>query len=125
MLLVGIPSGISTWQLARARQLSKGVLALLVGGPIFDSIIAFWLFELLGVSGPTLWVGALCIGIISHILVQPLLVPQRLIMWRLAKENILRRKRQAALLMAGLVIASAIISSSLVVGDSLLSLIHI
>ena len=52
-------------------------------------------------------------------LVQPLLVPQRLIMWRLAKENILRRKRQAALLMAGLVIASAIISSSLVVGDSL------
>ena len=119
MLLVGIPSGISTWQLARVRQLSKGVLALLVGGPIFDSIIAFWLFELLGISGPTLWVGALCIGIISHILVQPLLVPQRLIMWRLAKENILRRKRQAALLMAGLVIASAIISSSLVVGDSL------
>ena len=39
--------------------------------------------------------------------------------WRLAKENILRRKRQAALLMAGLVIASAIITSSLVVGDSL------
>ena len=67
MLLVGIPSGISTWQLGRARELSKGVLALLVGGPIFDSIIAFWLFELVGVSGPTLWVGALCIGIISHI----------------------------------------------------------
>jgi hypothetical protein len=39
--------------------------------------------------------------------------------WRLAKENVLRRKRQAALLMAGLVIASAIITSSLVVGDSL------
>ncbi|DAC52092.1 MAG TPA: ABC transporter permease, partial [Candidatus Poseidoniales archaeon] len=50
---------------------------------------------------------------------QPLLVPQRLVVWRLAKENILRRKRQAALLMAGLVIASAIITSSLVVGDSL------
>ena len=50
---------------------------------------------------------------------QPLLVPQRLVVWRLAKENIFRRKRQAALLMAGLVIASAIITSSLVVGDSL------
>ena len=73
----------------------------------------------MGITGLTLWVGAFCIGIISHILVQPLLVPQRLVMWRLAKENILRRKRQAALLMAGLVIALAIISSSLVVGDSL------
>ena len=58
-------------------------------------------------------------GIICHVLVQPLLVPQRLVVWRLAKENILRRKRQAALLLAGLVIASAIISSSLIVGDSL------
>ena len=47
------------------------------------------------------------------------IVPQRLVVWRLAKENILRRKRQAALLMAGLVIASAIITFSLVVGDSL------
>ena len=50
---------------------------------------------------------------------QPLLVPQRLVVWRLAKENILRRKRQAALLMIGLIIASAIISSSLIIGDSL------
>ena len=119
LLLVGIPSSISTWQLQRARKLSSMVQAVLIGAPVIDSIIGFWLFELLGVSGLSLWVGALCIGIISHILVQPLLVPQRLIMWRLAKENILRRKRQAALLMAGLVIASAIISSSLVVGDSL------
>ena len=119
LLLVGVPSSISTWQLRRARKLSFMVQVALIGTPIIDSIIGFWLFELLGVSGLSLWVGALCVGIISHILVQPLLVPQRLIMWRLARENILRRKRQAALLLAGLVIASAIISSSLVVGDSL------
>ena len=118
-MLVGIPAGISTWQLGRSRQLSKVQIALLISAPVVDSAIAFWLFGLMGITGLTLWVGAFCIGIISHILVQPLLVSQRLVMWRLAKENILRRKRQAALLMAGLVIASAIISSSLVVGDSL------
>ena len=117
--MVGIPAGISTWQLGRSRQLSKGQIALLISAPVVDSALAFWLFGLMGITGLTLWVGAFCIGIISHILIQPLLVSQRLVMWRLAKENILRRKRQAALLMAGLVIASAIISSSLVVGDSL------
>ena len=118
-MLLGIPSSISTWQIGRSRQLSTGVITLLIATPVADSIIAFWIFQWLGVSGITLWVGSLCIGIISHVLAQPLLVPQRLVVWRLAKENIFRRKRQAALLMAGLVIASAIITSSLVVGDSL------
>ena len=118
-MLVGIPASISTWQIGRSRQLSRGVVALLITAPVVDSIIAYWLFEWLGITGITLWIGSLCIGIISHVLAQPLLVPERLVVWRLAKENILRRKRQAALLMAGLVIASAIITSSLVVGDSL------
>ena len=118
-MLVGIPASISTWQIGRSRQLSKGVVTLLVAAPVVDSLIAYWVFMWFGITGVTLWVGALCIGIISHVLAQPLLVPERLVVWRLAKENILRRKRQAALLMAGLVIASAIITSSLVVGDSL------
>ena len=100
-MLVGIPSSISTWQIGRSRQLSTGVITLLIATPVADSIIAFWIFQWLGVSGITLWVGSLCIGIISHVLAQPLLVPQRLVVWRLAKENIFRRKRQAALLMAG------------------------
>ena len=119
LLLVGIPASISTWQIGRSRQLSKSIIALLIAAPVVDSIIAYWLFNWFGISGATLWIGSLCIGIISHVLAQPLLVPERLVVWRLAKENILRRKRQAALLMAGLVIASAIITSSLVVGDSL------
>ena len=118
-MLVGIPASISTWQIGRSRQLSKGIVSLLIAAPVVDSIIAYWLFNWFGITGATLWVGSLCIGIISHVLAQPLLVPERLVVWRLAKENILRRKRQAALLMAGLVIASAIITSSLVVGDSL------
>ena len=118
-MLVGIPASISTWQIGRSRQLSKGIIALLITAPVVDSIIAYWLFNWFGITGATLWIGSLSIGIISHVLAQPLLVPERLVVWRLAKENILRRKRQAALLMAGLVIASAIITSSLVVGDSL------
>ena len=116
---MGIPASISTWQIGRSRHLSVGVFALLIAAPVVDSILAYWLFNWLGITGVTLWVGTLCIGIISHVLAQPLLVPERLVVWRLAKENVLRRKRQAALLMAGLVIASAIITSSLVVGDSL------
>ena len=119
LILAGIPAGISTMQIGRSRQLSSGVIALLLLAPVIDSILAYWVFAWFGVSGVTLLVGALSVGIISHVLAQPLLVPQRLVVWRLAKENIFRRKRQAALLMAGLVIASAIISSSLVVGDSL------
>ena len=58
-------------------------------------------------------------GLVSMMFLQPMVLPQRLLVWRLAKENLLRRRRQTALMVAGLVIASAIITSSLVVGDSL------
>ena len=105
--------------IGRSRKLSVFVIALLVLGPVIDAIIAYWLLGFCQISGLTLWVGAICFGLLSHVLMQPLLVPQRLVVWRLAKENILRRKRQAALLMIGLIIASAIISSSLIIGDSL------
>ena len=119
LVVVAIPSGISTILTGRSRNLSLWIKSLLTLGPAIDAIIAFWLFDLMSIQGMTLWAGALSIAIISHVLIQPLLVPQRLVVWRLAKENVMRRKRQAALLMAGLVIASAIITSSLVVGDSL------
>ncbi len=105
--------------IGRSRKLTLFVKGLLAIGPVVDALIAFWIIDWLGIGGLTLWVGALSFGLLSHIFMQPLLVPQRLVVWRLAKENILRRKRQAALLMSGLIIASAIITSSLVVGDSL------
>jgi len=119
LVVVGIPSGISTLLIGRSRKIDLIVKALLILGPVLDAIIAYWILQWMGIAGVTLWVGALCIGLLSHVLIQPLLVPQRLVVWRLAKQNIIRRKRQAALLMAGLIIASAIITSSLVVGDSL------
>jgi hypothetical protein len=112
LVVVTIPSGISTILTGRSRNLSLWIKSLLTLGPAIDAIIAFWLFDLMSIQGMTLWAGALSIAIISHVLMQPLLVPQRLVVWRLAKENVMRRKRQAALLMAGLVIASAIITSS-------------
>ena len=73
----------------------------------------------MGASDLTVAAGTVLFGTMSMLFVQPLLVPQRLLVWRLAKENIRRRKRQSALMIAGLVIASSIITSSLVVGDSL------
>ena len=91
---------------------------LLIAGPI-DGVLTGLLLSWLGASTLTMAVGGLLVGIMSMLFVQPMLVPQRLLVWRLAKENIRRRKRQSALMIAGLVIASAVITSSLVVGDSL------
>ena len=81
--------------IGRSRQLSLTTKGLLIFGPVFDGLIAYYLFEWLEISGITLWVGSLSIALISHVLLQPVLVPQRLVVWRLAKQNIIRRKRQA------------------------------
>ena len=103
----------------RWRQTSWSTRALLlVAGPV-DGTLAMLLLSWLGVSTLTAVVGGLLFGVLSMLFVQPLLLPQRLLVWRLARENMLRRRRQSALMIAGLVIASAIITSSLVVGDSL------
>ena len=77
------------------------------------------LLSWLGLSAVTAVAGGFLLGTLSMMFVQPLLLPQRLLVWRLARENMVRRKRQSALMLAGLIIASAIITSSLVVGDSL------
>ncbi len=118
-VVVALLSTASTLGIGRWKQLGFGKIALLIFGPVLDALLAYFLLDWLSVSGLTLLAGAFAFGIISHVLMQPLLVPQRLVVWRLAKQNILRRRRQAALLMAGLIIASAIITSSMVVGDSL------
>ena len=91
---------------------------LLVAGPV-DGVLSALLLDLLGVSTTTALVGGFVGGVLSMLFIQPMFIPQRLMVWRLARENLRRRKRQTALLIAGLVIASAIITSSLVVGDSL------
>ncbi|MEL0312180.1 MAG: FtsX-like permease family protein [Candidatus Poseidoniales archaeon] len=93
-------------------------LLLLVSGSV-DGTLGLALLSWLGLSSATAVAGGLLIGTLSMMFVQPLLLPQRLLVWRLARENMVRRKRQSALMLAGLIIASAIITSSLVVGDSL------
>ncbi len=116
---VALLSAVSTFGIGRWKQLGFGKISLLILGPVADACIAYLFLEWCSVSGITLWAGAFSFGVISHVFLQPLLVPQRLVVWRLATQNILRRRRQAALLMVGLIIASAIITSSMVVGDSL------
>ena len=93
-------------------------LLLLVSGSV-DGMLGLALLSWLGLSAATAVAGGFLAGTLSMMFVQPLLLPQRLLVWRLARENMVRRKRQSALMLAGLIIASAIITSSLVVGDSL------
>ena len=101
------------------RNLSRLRQTLLVVGSTADGLIGWLILTALGVSSLHALGGGALFGIVSFTYLQPMLVPQRWLMWRLAKENIRRRPRQAVLLVAGLVISSAIITSSLVVGDSL------
>ena len=116
---VALLSAVSTFGIGRWKQLGFVKISLLILGPVVDASIAYLFLDWCSVSGITLWAGAFSFGVISHVFLQPLLIPQRLVVWRLATQNILRRRRQAALLMVGLIIASAIITSSMVVGDSL------
>ena len=118
-IVVALLSAASTFGIGRWKQLGVRKVALLILGPVIDALLGYLFLDWLSVSGLTLWAGAFAFGLISHVMIQPLLVPQRLVVWRLAKQNIFRRQRQAALLMVGLIIASAIITSSMVVGDSL------
>ena len=91
---------------------------LLFGGPL-DGMLTCALLSWLGLSTVNGIAGGVLFGLVSMMFLQPMVLPQRLLVWRLARENLLRRRRQTALMVAGLVIASAIITSSLVVGDSL------
>ena len=103
----------------RFSSLSLGKKLLLIFGPSVDAIVVLWVLLWLGLSTLNGFMGGLLAGIVSLTFIQPLIIPQRLVVWRLAWENIRRRRRQSVLMVAGLVIASSIITSSLVVGDSL------
>ena len=100
-VMVGLLSAVSTFGIGRWKQLGALRVLLLIVGPIIDAYIAYYFLHWISVSGATLWAGSLALGLMSHVLLQPLLVPQRLVVWRLATKNIVRRKRQAALLMVG------------------------
>lgn len=94
-------------------------LSIIVIVPFLDTILSYFVLDWFGLGSSTIFVGSAMFGILSLLGVQALLSPRRLLVFKLAWQQIRRRQRQAALLMAGLMIGSAIISSSLIVGDSL------
>ena len=104
---------------SRFSSLSWTARVILVIGPAADAIVGLYALNWMGLSPVNAVMGGVLCGILSLTFLQPFFLPQRLVVWRLAKENIRRRRRQSALMIAGLIIASAIITSSLVVGDSL------
>lgn len=94
--------------------------AVVIGiGPMLDAMITWFILDWLDVSFMALWTTIIAVGIISTLLIQPFFSSRRLLVFRLAMQQVRRKPRQAALMMAGLLVASAIITSSLVVGDSL------
>jgi putative ABC transport system permease protein len=116
VLVFSIVSLLLSTQWSSLSWLHRGILVF--GGPV-DGMIGYALLAWLDLSQASCLAGGVLLGLVSMMFLQPMLMPQRLLVWRLAKENILRRRRQTALMLAGLVIASTIITSSLVVGDSL------
>ncbi len=101
------------------RECSIGSYLLIVVVPIGDGILSYFILIWFGYSSTIAFVGGLMFGFVSLFGIQAIVSPRRLLGFRLAWQQLKRKKRQAALLMAGLMIGSAIISSSLIVGDSL------
>ena len=101
------------------RECSFGACSLIVLTPLADGILSYFILIWFGYSSITAFVGGLMLGFVSLFGIQAIVSSRRLLAFRLAWQQLNRKKRQAALLMAGLMIGSAIISSSLIVGDSL------
>ena len=101
------------------RECTLGVQSLIVITPLADGILTYFILQWLDFTTINGLVGGLMFGYVSLLGIQALVSSRRLLAFRLSWQQIVRRKRQAALLMAGLMIGSAIISSSLIVGDSL------
>ena len=93
--------------------------AIIVAVPLLDSILSHFVLNWFNLGSATVFVGSAMFGVLSLLGIQALLSTRRLLVFKLAWQQLRRRQRQAALLMAGLMIGSAIISSSLIVGDSL------
>ncbi len=109
---------VATWSL-RNDIAKSWQLVVMVVGPIADAWLTWLLMYWLEMGFLATWTTIISVGIISTMLLQPMFSPRRLLVFRLAGEQIRRKPRQAALMMAGLLVASSIITSSLVVGDSL------
>ena len=101
------------------RECSSNARLLIVLTPIADGLLTYFILTWFEYSSTLSFVGGLMFGFVSLLGIQALMSSRRLLAFRLAWQQLNRKKRQAALLMAGLMIGSAIVSSSLIVGDSL------
>ncbi len=111
-------SGSLAWSLRNDLE-RKWHILLLYAVPIIDAWLVYLLMNWLEMGFASTWGCTISGGIISSLLIQPILSPRRLAVFKISWQQVLRRPRQAALMMAGLLVASSIITSSLVVGDSL------
>ena len=111
--------GASVTAFGLRKECSRGARALLVVAPLIDGLLSNFILVWLGFTSMNGFVGGLMFGLLSLLGIQAMVSPRRLLAFRLAWQQLIRKKRQAALLMAGLMIGSAVISSSLIVGDSL------
>ena len=112
-------SGTSAWSLRNDVEKEMAYCFALCRYPIIDAWLVYLLMNWLEMGFVSTWGCTISGGIISSLLIQPLLSPRRLAVFKISWQQVLRRPRQAALMMAGLLVASSIITSSLVVGDSL------
>ena len=101
------------------RECSSNARLLIILTPIADGLLTYFILTWFEYSSTLSFVGGLMFGFVSLLGIQALMSSRRLLAFRLAWQQLNRKKRQAALLMAGLMIGSAIVSSSLIVGDSL------
>ncbi|MCH2643870.1 MAG: hypothetical protein MKZ54_01020, partial [Candidatus Poseidoniaceae archaeon] len=101
------------------RECSSNARLLIVLTPIADGLLTYFILVWFEYSSMLSFVGGLMFGFLSLFGIQALVSSRRLLAFRLAWQQLNRKKRQAALLMAGLMIGSAIVASSLIVGDSL------
>ncbi len=94
----------------------KSHLLVIFSVPLI-SVLSLWLTLEMGVF--TAFCFSLMVGILLHQGLLVVLSPRHLVLWRLAWNNLVRRRRNTALMMIGLLVGAAMVSSSLVVGDSM------
>ena len=111
-------SASAAWSLRKDVEKKWQTLVICIG-PVIDAWFVWLLLDWLNFGFVATWGCTISAGLISNLLIQPMLSPRRLMVFRLSWQQVLRRPRQAALMMAGLLVASSIITSSLVIGDSL------
>ena len=104
--------GASVTAFGLRKECSRGARTLLVVAPLIDGLLSYFILVWLGFTSMNGFVGGLMFGLLSLLGIQAMVSPRRLLAFRLAWQQLIRKKRQAALLMAGLMIGSAVISSS-------------